>query len=158
MIRDVMGLGTLPEITGELTAVADAIVEVAYERIYQDLVAQYGQPRSDDDSRSPSHFAVIALGKMGGEELNYSSDIDLMFLYLGQTARPPDRPAYPTRNSSSAQRISSPGFYPPIPRKECVIAWICACAPTEAWARSAYRSTARKITTKSARAIGSCRC
>jgi len=94
MIRDVMGLGTLPEITGELTAVADAIVEVAYERIYQDLVAQYGQPRSDDDSRSPSHFAVIALGKMGGEELNYSSDIDLMFLYsqngqtTGQTAGP----------------------------------------------------------------------
>ena len=48
MIRDVMGLGTLPEITGELTAVADVIVEVAYERIYQDLVAQYGQPRLED--------------------------------------------------------------------------------------------------------------
>ena len=53
MVRDVMGLGTLPEITGELTAVADAIVEVAYERIYQDLVAQYGQPRSDDRSEEP---------------------------------------------------------------------------------------------------------
>ena len=89
MIRDVMGLGTLPEITGELTAVADALVEVAYERIYQDLVAQYGQPRSED-LREESYFAVIALGKMGGEELNYSSDIDLMFLYSanGQTAGP----------------------------------------------------------------------
>src|SRR5579862_6481716 len=89
MIRDVMGLGTLPEITSELTAVADAIVEVAYERIYQDLVAQYGQPRSED-LREESHFAVIALGKMGAEELNYSSDIDLMFLYSanGQTAGP----------------------------------------------------------------------
>jgi glutamate-ammonia-ligase adenylyltransferase len=80
MIRDVMGLGTLPEITGELTAVADAIVEVAYQRIYRDLVAQCGQPRSEDRLEE-SHFAVIALGKMGGEELNYSSDIDLMFLY-----------------------------------------------------------------------------
>ena len=90
MVRDVMGLATLPEITGELTAVADAIVEVAYERIYQDLVAHYGQPRSDDASRSPSYFAVIALGKMGGEELNYSSDIDLMFLYSanGHTTGP----------------------------------------------------------------------
>ena len=90
MVRDVMGLGTLPEITGELTAVADAIVDVAYERIFRDLVARYGQPRSDDDSRSPSHFAVIALGKMGGEELNYSSDIDLMFLYSanGETTGP----------------------------------------------------------------------
>ena len=86
VIRDVLGLGTLPEITGELTAVADVLVEVAYERIYQDLVAQYGPPRSEDSS--PAHFAVIALGKMGAQELNYSSDIDLMFLYSanGQTA------------------------------------------------------------------------
>src|SRR5579864_118239 len=85
MIRDVMGLGTLPEITGELTAVADVIVEVAYERIYSDLVAHYGQPQTDEESQA--HFAVIALGKMGGQELNYSSDIDLMFLYSanGQT-------------------------------------------------------------------------
>jgi len=88
MIRDVMGLGTLPEITGELTAVADVIVEVAYERIYQALVAQFGQPRSEEGLEA--HFAVIALGKMGGQELNYSSDIDLMFLYSdnGQTAGP----------------------------------------------------------------------
>jgi glutamate-ammonia-ligase adenylyltransferase len=87
MIRDVMGLGTLPEITGELTAVADVIVEVAYERIYQDLVVHYGQPRSEDQHEE-AHFAVIALGKMGAQELNYSSDIDLMFLYSqnGQTA------------------------------------------------------------------------
>jgi glutamate-ammonia-ligase adenylyltransferase len=89
MIRDVMGLATLPEITGELTAVADVLVEVAYERIHRDLVSQYGQPRSEDRSEE-SHFAVIALGKMGAEELNYSSDIDLMFLYSanGQTAGP----------------------------------------------------------------------
>jgi len=88
MIRDVMGLATLPEITSELTALADVIVESAYKRIYQDLALQYGQPRSDGGEES--HFAVIALGKMGAEELNYSSDIDLMFLYSanGQTAGP----------------------------------------------------------------------
>jgi [glutamine synthetase] adenylyltransferase / [glutamine synthetase]-adenylyl-L-tyrosine phosphorylase len=89
MIRDVMGLATLPEITSELTALADVIVAVAYKRIYQDLVTQFGQPRSED-RREESHFAVIALGKMGAQELNYSSDIDLMFLYSqnGQTAGP----------------------------------------------------------------------
>ena len=87
MIRDVLGLGTLPEITGELTAVADVIVGVAYQRIHRDLVTRYGQPQSEG---AESHFAVIALGKMGGEELNYSSDIDLMFLYSanGQTTGP----------------------------------------------------------------------
>src|SRR6185369_8642824 len=89
MIRDVMGLGTLPEITAELTAVADVIVESAYKRIYQDLVLQHGPPRTEDRGEE-SHFAVIALGKMGAEELNYSSDIDLMFLYSanGQTSGP----------------------------------------------------------------------
>jgi [glutamine synthetase] adenylyltransferase / [glutamine synthetase]-adenylyl-L-tyrosine phosphorylase len=87
MIRDVLGLGTLPEITGELTAVADVIVGAAYERIYRDLVGRHGSPQFEGVE---AKFAVIALGKMGGEELNYSSDIDLMFLYSanGETTGP----------------------------------------------------------------------
>jgi glutamate-ammonia-ligase adenylyltransferase len=86
LIRDVLGLGTLPEITGELTALADAIVETAYARIRQQLVAEHGIPLTRGGQES--HFAVIALGKMGGNELNYSSDIDLMFLYYanGETS------------------------------------------------------------------------
>ena len=76
--RDILGLGTLAEITGELTALADALVGMAYDRIHQELVSHYGEPQS---SGAPAYFSVIALGKMGGQELNYSSDIDLMFLY-----------------------------------------------------------------------------
>jgi [glutamine synthetase] adenylyltransferase / [glutamine synthetase]-adenylyl-L-tyrosine phosphorylase len=79
LIRDVLGFGTLPEITGELTALADTIVEAAYQRIQRHMVAQFGAPRTA--SGEEARFAVIALGKMGGNELNYSSDIDLMFLY-----------------------------------------------------------------------------
>ncbi len=75
LIRDVLGFGTLSDVTAELSALADAIVETALERIFRDLVARYGQPRNG------VQFAVIALGKLGGKELNYSSDIDLMFLY-----------------------------------------------------------------------------
>jgi glutamate-ammonia-ligase adenylyltransferase len=88
LVRDVLGLGTLPDITGELSELADAIVEGAYERIHQDLVDRYGTPRAEDGRQS--HFAVIALGKLGGRELNYSSDIDLMFLYseAGHTEGP----------------------------------------------------------------------
>jgi len=86
LIRDVLGLGTLPEITGELTALADTIVETAYARIRQQLVAEHGIPLTRTGQES--QFAVIALGKMGGNELNYSSDIDLMFLYYanGETS------------------------------------------------------------------------
>ncbi|HLY04774.1 MAG TPA: hypothetical protein VKR31_03405, partial [Rhizomicrobium sp.] len=80
--RDVLGIATLPEITSELSALADAIVETAYDRIHQDLVSRFGAPSA--------RFCVIALGKLGGFELNYSSDIDLMFLYSdnGETAGP----------------------------------------------------------------------
>ncbi len=80
--RDVLGRATLPEITAELSALADAIVETALERILADLERRYGRPGAA--------FSVIALGKLGGMELNYSSDIDLMFLYSanGETAAP----------------------------------------------------------------------
>jgi [glutamine synthetase] adenylyltransferase / [glutamine synthetase]-adenylyl-L-tyrosine phosphorylase len=84
LIRDVLGFGTLSDVTAELSALADAIVETAYDRIHRDLVSRYGHPRSDKGE--PAHFAVIALGKLGGEELNYSSDIDLMFLYSANGA------------------------------------------------------------------------
>jgi [glutamine synthetase] adenylyltransferase / [glutamine synthetase]-adenylyl-L-tyrosine phosphorylase len=81
VVRDVLELGLLPEITGELTNLADVLLDVAYERIYASLVAHYGTPRAGSASAPASRFAVLALGKMGGQELNYSSDIDLMFLY-----------------------------------------------------------------------------
>jgi [glutamine synthetase] adenylyltransferase / [glutamine synthetase]-adenylyl-L-tyrosine phosphorylase len=87
LVRDVLGLGTLPEITAELTTLADTLLDVAYQRIYAELVEEFGIPRTS--SGQEAKFAVIALGKMGGEELNYSSDIDLMFLYSenGETER-----------------------------------------------------------------------
>jgi len=82
VVRDVLGLGSLPEITAELSALADAILETAYGRIHQDLTSRFGAPSAE--------FSVIALGKLGGFELNYSSDIDLMFLYSanGETSGP----------------------------------------------------------------------
>ena len=45
MLRDVLDLATLPEITGELTALADVMLDVAYERIHDDLVERYGEPQ-----------------------------------------------------------------------------------------------------------------
>ena len=88
MLRDVLSLATLPEITGELTTLADVIIGVTYERIHDELSDRYGEPLAADGT--PARFTVIALGKMGAEELNYSSDIDLMFLYSanGETSGP----------------------------------------------------------------------
>jgi glutamate-ammonia-ligase adenylyltransferase len=83
MVRDVMGLCTLPEITEEISNLADAVLDVAYRRISEELTTRYGRPGDDG-------FSIISLGKLGGQELNYSSDIDLMFVYggNGETAGP----------------------------------------------------------------------
>jgi glutamate-ammonia-ligase adenylyltransferase len=81
LVRDVRGLAPLPEIAGELSTLADAVLEVSYRRIRQALEDRFGVPR-DADGRACG-FSVLAMGKLGGEELNYSSDIDLMFVYAG---------------------------------------------------------------------------
>ena len=88
VLRDVLGMAVLSEVTEELSNLADAILDVAYRRIRDNLAARYGEPRLADGR--PCGFSVISLGKLGGMELNYSSDIDLMFVYsgAGETAAP----------------------------------------------------------------------
>jgi glutamate-ammonia-ligase adenylyltransferase len=92
VLRDVLGLATLPIVTGELSNLADAILDFAYHEVRRRLVARHGEPSmvGADGQRRVCGFAVIALGKLGGQELNYSSDIDLMFVYSanGETTGP----------------------------------------------------------------------
>ena len=75
-------------ITLDLSHMADACVEAAYRLARRRAEARHGVPRGRD--ASPARFVVLGLGKLGGEELNYSSDIDLIFLYddEGQTDGP----------------------------------------------------------------------
>jgi glutamate-ammonia-ligase adenylyltransferase len=82
VLRDVLGLATLAEVTQELSALADAIVQAALEKVFEDTVRRHGCPWLAD-RRQPCEFTVLALGKLGGEELNYSSDIDLLYLFTG---------------------------------------------------------------------------
>ena len=81
----------------ELTALTEVVVEAAYRLCEVGLVAQYGLPRLEDGSPCP--VAVLALGKAGGHELGFASDIELMFVYAGggQTSGP--------------QSITTPEFY-----------------------------------------------
>ncbi|MFZ6030957.1 MAG: glutamine synthetase adenylyltransferase [Chloroflexota bacterium] len=66
----------------ELTDLAELTVQTAFERCYAETVALYGEPRLEDGSRCPA--AVFALGKCGGRELGFASDIELMFIYGGK--------------------------------------------------------------------------
>ncbi|HUS06095.1 MAG TPA: hypothetical protein VMZ52_07365, partial [Bryobacteraceae bacterium] len=85
LMRDVLGHATLSETTENISNLADAVLEVTYRRLRAALVERYATPMyaGSDGIKRPSGLSVIALGKLGGRELNYSSDIDLMFLYSG---------------------------------------------------------------------------
>jgi glutamate-ammonia-ligase adenylyltransferase len=82
-LRDIRRLSTLVEITEELSNLADAVLEHALSIARQELDNRYGTPlRTTDRGRTASAaFTVVALGKLGSFELNYASDIDLMFIY-----------------------------------------------------------------------------
>jgi glutamate-ammonia-ligase adenylyltransferase len=89
-MRDVLGLSTLGETTLELATLADVILTNTLLYCDGELDKRYGQPQYYDPQGriARSGFSIISLGKLGGNELNYSSDIDLLFLYShdGETA------------------------------------------------------------------------
>ncbi|MDE3198763.1 MAG: glutamine-synthetase adenylyltransferase, partial [Acidobacteriota bacterium] len=76
VLRDVLRYADLSETAEDLSNLADAIVNVTWSAIRQEL-----------SIRNP--FSVIALGKLGGAELNYSSDIDLIYVYSGGASEGP---------------------------------------------------------------------
>jgi len=82
-LRDIRGLETISEITEELSNLADAILEHALRLARQELDNRYGAPQVKDERGrdTPAKFCVVSLGKLGSRELNYASDIDLLFLY-----------------------------------------------------------------------------
>ncbi len=87
--NDIVREMPLEIVTRDLSHLADACVEAAYRLARAHADEKYGAPSGVTDGQ-PARFVVLALGKLGGEELNYSSDIDLIFLYEveGQTNGP----------------------------------------------------------------------
>jgi glutamate-ammonia-ligase adenylyltransferase len=82
-LHDIRGIRTIVETTEELSHLADAILEYALNLSRQQLDNRYGSPQSTDARGRITNpdFCVVALGKLGSRELNYASDIDLLFLY-----------------------------------------------------------------------------
>ena len=85
VLRDVLGIATLAETTAELSALADVLIEEALREVHSGLQHRYGTARRLDPQGRlvDARFVVLSLGKLGGNELNYSSDIDLLYLYDG---------------------------------------------------------------------------
>ncbi|HWR71901.1 MAG TPA: glutamate-ammonia-ligase adenylyltransferase, partial [Nitrospirota bacterium] len=81
-LRDLLGKSDLAGIVSEISDLAEACLQTAYEQTLAELEARFGRPMvTSEGMTSRAGFAVIAMGKLGGGELNFSSDIDLMYVY-----------------------------------------------------------------------------
>lgn len=83
LLRDVLRIAPLAETTGEISALSDVLIEEALREAESEMERRFGLPQHlDSEGRSVNTpFTIVSLGKLGGNELNYSSDIDLQFLY-----------------------------------------------------------------------------
>ena len=87
-LRDLCGLAPLTEVVESMTLLADITTNFALDHYHRQLAATYGEPL--DKAGRPQRLLIIGMGKLGGRELNVSSDVDYIFVYPedGDTAGP----------------------------------------------------------------------
>jgi len=78
--RDLLPSVTMEETVRELSALADAALDAAYRFSRAEVENDYGMLHLPG-TKSPNRFSILGMGKLGGGELNFSSDIDVIFLY-----------------------------------------------------------------------------
>jgi glutamate-ammonia-ligase adenylyltransferase len=97
--RDLSRLGNTPETIREISDVADVCLDAVWRICQKQFTERFGLPyHQDAEGRwQPTAFCVLGMGKLGGQELNYSSDVDVLFVYSDEgqvfkespVARPP---------------------------------------------------------------------
>ncbi|MEY3789382.1 MAG: bifunctional [glutamate--ammonia ligase]-adenylyl-L-tyrosine, partial [Pseudomonadota bacterium] len=90
LAKDIDGLLSIERLADYLSALADVLIEIVLETVWKSLPTQ---------DRGNPQFAVIAYGKLGGKELGYASDLDVIFLYED------DDPEAPALYARLAQRF-----------------------------------------------------
>lgn len=109
--RDLARLGNVPQITEEISNAADFCIDAVYRIAFRQLAEKFGHPYALDPATEKwvrSDFCVLGMGKLGGQELNYSSDIDVLFVYTGEgeTFKTP-----PGKNAGSKRGTPNHQFY-----------------------------------------------
>jgi glutamate-ammonia-ligase adenylyltransferase len=118
-LHDIRRSHTLVETMEELSNLADAILDYALSLARQDLDNRYGLPQHVDERGriATAEFCVVALGKLGSMELNYASDIDLIFLYsddgntsgLGERGEVSNREYFVKLSETTARLVGQSG-------------------------------------------------
>jgi len=110
-LRDCLTVASLAEVTEELSNLADVILQRALAIAHQEMTNRYGAPLTRDERGriKNAELAVVALGKLGCRELNYASDVDLLFLYSGEgeTAGRDRRPESVISNKEFFKAVAS---------------------------------------------------
>ncbi|WP_018077822.1 bifunctional [glutamate--ammonia ligase]-adenylyl-L-tyrosine phosphorylase/[glutamate--ammonia-ligase] adenylyltransferase [Thiobacillus denitrificans] len=107
--RDLAGSADLAEVVATWSALAEVCIAAALDFHHTALAARHGEPR--DEHGQPQQMVVVAMGKLGGGELNVSSDIDLVYLYPEEGDTAADDPA------SAIRPISNHEFFVRLGRK-----------------------------------------
>ncbi len=112
-MRDISGDLTPKEVSAQITYLADTCLQKAFEMAHKDLKGKYGVPSFTDNSEANNEasFAILGLGKLGGEELIYGSDLDIIFIYSdsGETR--------PLSKSNKCKTITNHEFFAKLAQK-----------------------------------------
>ncbi len=110
-VRDLLRLSTVEETVGALSELGEALVQGAYELAENGLRRERGlEPLSAKRAKAGSGFVVMGMGKLGAGELNFSSDVDLVYVYTsdqGRAERSADAPAWTEWARSVSRRVTS---------------------------------------------------
>lgn len=106
-VRDILGKEDIQATTGALSDIAETCLAEVAARENERLVARFGQPQMAEGRRAgqPCEMVILALGKFGGREMNYHSDLDVIFLYEA------DGHTMPPAGSPDRQSTTNQHFY-----------------------------------------------
>ncbi len=108
-LNDISGQIGLKEVSQQLSCLAEVCLEKAMEMAREELIPRYGLPfcNTGTADEHPADFAVLGMGKLGGAELNYHSDLDIIFIYEGEGENRPVEGTDPERFRS----LTNPEYF-----------------------------------------------
>ena len=162
--RDLARLSNVVEITREISDLADVCLDAVWRICRQQFTERFGQPFHQDAEGKwqRTESCMLGMGKLGGQELNYSSDVDVLFLYGEEGEVFKESPA-----KKKAQRATmsnrqffnklAEAFIAEVSRVTpgCCSALICDCDPKVTPGRCAVRWKAMRIITRNGDKPGS---
>ncbi len=108
----ITGRMTVMKVSDYLSFTAEAVLEQVLKLSWQYLVRKHGYPVNTDGAHGELDFAIVGYGKMGGIELSYASDLDLVFLHKGALDKETVVPEKSAADTQTAPRvINSREFY-----------------------------------------------